>query len=181
MMILNNAVITTAGTFTGPTYQLREPAGHGPPMFLEFQETFTFGSGAAVTADVYIQTSFDGGLTWCDAIHYAQLATASARFIAAVGQAGLAPVAPTSVLQEGRGNANIDAGLVHLENLGSGGFRSQTSEFEAFHRERRIMPKERFGRGRTGVGGRYCIINSGAVFVMTNRQAEKCQTLITRT
>ena len=86
-----------------------------------------------------------------------------------------------SVLQEGRGNANIDAGLVHLENLGSGGFRSQTSEFEAFHRERRIMPKERFGRGRTGVGGRYCIINSGAVFVMTNRQAEKCQTLITRT
>lgn len=64
---------------------------------------------------------------------------------------------------------------------GSGGFRSQTSEFEAFHRERRIMPKERFGRGRTGVGGRYCIINSGAVFVMTNRQAEKCQTLITRT
>jgi|SRR5262245_213060 len=111
MMILNNAVITTAGTFTGPTYQLREPAGHGPPMFLEFQETFTFGSGAAVTADVYIQTSFDGGLTWCDAIHYAQLATASARFIAAVGQAGLAPVAPTSVLQEGRGNANIDAGL----------------------------------------------------------------------
>jgi len=91
MMILNNAVITTAGTFTGPTYQLREPAGHGPPMFLGFQETFTFGSGAAVTADVYIQTSFDGGLTWCDAIHFAQLTTASARFIAAVGQAGVGP------------------------------------------------------------------------------------------
>jgi len=63
MMILNNAVITTAGTFTGPLYQLREPAGHGPTMFLEFQETFTFGSGAAVTADVYIQTSFSNNTT----------------------------------------------------------------------------------------------------------------------
>src|SRR5262249_7355246 len=91
MMILSNAVITTAGTFTGPTYQLREPAGHGPPMFLEFQQTFTFGSGAAVTADVYIQTSFDAGVTWADAIHFAQLTTASARFIAAVGQAGIGP------------------------------------------------------------------------------------------
>src|SRR5262249_61274660 len=92
MMILNNAVITTAGTFTGPLYQLREPAGHGPPMFLEFQETFTYGS-AGTSVDVYVQTSFDGGTNWCDAIHFAQLTTASARFIAAVGQAGLAPTA----------------------------------------------------------------------------------------
>jgi len=89
MMILN-AVVTTAGTFTGPTYQLREPAGHGPPMFLGFQETFTYGSGGT-TVDVYVQTSFDGGVTWCDAIHFAQLALASARFVAAVGEAGLGP------------------------------------------------------------------------------------------
>src|SRR5262249_46594568 len=52
--------------------------------------TFTYGSGGT-TADVYIQTSFDGGVTWSDAIHFAQLALASARFIAAVGQAGLGP------------------------------------------------------------------------------------------
>jgi hypothetical protein len=94
MMILNNAVITTAGTFTGPTYQLREPAGHGPPMFLGFQELFTYGSGGT-SVDVYIQTSFDGGTNWCDAIHFAQLLLASQRQVGAVGQAGVTPAAAT--------------------------------------------------------------------------------------
>ena len=94
MMILNNAVITTAGTFTGPTYPLREPAGHGPPMFLGFQELFTYGSGGT-SVDVYIQTSFDGGTNWCDAIHFAQLLLASQRQVGAVGQAGVTPAAAT--------------------------------------------------------------------------------------
>jgi len=108
MMILGNAAITVAGTFTGPTYQLRDPAGHGPPMFLEFQETFTYGSGG-LTADVYIQTSFDAGVTWSDAIHFAQLTTASARFVAAVGQAGIGPAVAAT---DGTQTANtVNAGM----------------------------------------------------------------------
>jgi hypothetical protein len=60
------------------------------------QETFTYGSGGT-SVDVYVQTSFDGGLTWCDVIHFAQLTTANARFLASVAETaiGAAPIAAT--------------------------------------------------------------------------------------
>jgi hypothetical protein len=45
------------------------------PRKLTAQFTFTYGSGGT-TLDAYLQTSFDGGLTWVDLIHFA--ATTSA-------------------------------------------------------------------------------------------------------
>ena len=44
---------------------------------------------------MWIQTSFDGGLTWCDVIGFANFLLASARAVAAAVQANVAPVAPT--------------------------------------------------------------------------------------
>src|SRR5262245_47659056 len=91
--ILNVNPVPAAGTYVGPTYQLREPSGSNPVM--EAQATFTFGSGAATTLNTYIQTSFDGGLTWADVISFTQFTTASARFVASVVQGAFASAAAT--------------------------------------------------------------------------------------
>jgi len=102
--ILNVNPVPAAGTYTGPTYQLREPSGSNPVM--EAQDTFTFGSGAATTLNVYVQTSFDGGLTWADVISFTQFTTASARIGASVIQGAVAPVALTDgTLAAGSANA----------------------------------------------------------------------------
>ena len=64
MMILN-ATITTAGTVTGPTYQVREPAGHGPMMTMTAQQLFTYGSGGT-SVDVVWRwpVGHDAPLSW---------------------------------------------------------------------------------------------------------------------
>jgi hypothetical protein len=62
MTALLNATITTAVTNAVTTpVQLRGRIPRG----IVIQAVFTYGSGGT-TAQVWVQTSFDGGLTWCD-------------------------------------------------------------------------------------------------------------------
>jgi hypothetical protein len=66
-----------AGTNVGPPWQIRTGPGQAGSVFsLTAQKTFTYGSGGT-TVDTYLQTSFDGGNTWADVIHWAQNLLAS--------------------------------------------------------------------------------------------------------
>ncbi len=56
--------------------------------YVALQSTFVYGSGGT-TAKLYLQTSFDGGVTWVDVISHA-FATTTATKISAVGT-GTAP------------------------------------------------------------------------------------------
>jgi hypothetical protein len=89
MTALLNVPVPAAGTYTGSAYQLRVPRA-GANAVMTIQETLTVTSGGT-SIQVYVQTSFDGGVTWCDAIAFAALATSAARFTAAVVQAALGP------------------------------------------------------------------------------------------
>src|SRR5215813_13207492 len=93
MTAILNVSVPAAGTYVGPLWQLREPAGAQP--VIEVQANFTFGSGAATTLNTYLQTSFDGGLTWADVVSFTQFTTASARVGASVIQGAFASAAAT--------------------------------------------------------------------------------------
>jgi hypothetical protein len=74
--LLNSVIITTAAAnVIGPTLQVRSPVG--VPFNVGCQVTFAYGSGGT-SGTVWLQTSFDGGATWCDVAAIA-LATASLR------------------------------------------------------------------------------------------------------
>jgi hypothetical protein len=72
-MNLLNLTITTAITATvTPAAQMMVS-----PRNLTVQANFTYGSGGT-TADAYLQTSLDGGVTWCDIAQF-HFTTASLR------------------------------------------------------------------------------------------------------
>ncbi|MDE2467773.1 MAG: hypothetical protein KGL35_03285 [Bradyrhizobium sp.] len=72
--LLPATTITAAVTAAvGATLQLRD----GAPHALLIQANFTYGSGGT-SATAYVQTSVDGGLTWCDIANFA-FTTASGR------------------------------------------------------------------------------------------------------
>lgn len=75
MAALLNTTITTAVTAATTTpLQFRGPVPHN----VAIQSVFTYGSGGT-TAKVWIQTSFDGGTTWCDvALHSVTTSSATA-------------------------------------------------------------------------------------------------------
>lgn len=52
---------------------------NGSPRNLTIQATFAYGSGGT-SADAYVQTSLDGGVTWCDIANF-HFTTASLRKI----------------------------------------------------------------------------------------------------
>jgi hypothetical protein len=63
-----------------PTFQLRPgPGGQLWPTNLALQANFVYGSGGT-SVDAYVQTSLDGGLTWCEIANF-HFAQASARFL----------------------------------------------------------------------------------------------------
>jgi len=104
MTAILNISVPAAGTYAGPTWQLRVPSGSQP--VLEAQANFTFGSGTATTLNTYLQTSFDAGQTWCDVVSFTQFTTASARIAASVIQGAVAPAAVTDgALAAGTANA----------------------------------------------------------------------------
>ena len=66
MAMLANLAITTAVTAqTTTALQLRD----GPAETMSLQANFTYGSGGS-TVSAWVQTSFDGGATWCDAANF---------------------------------------------------------------------------------------------------------------
>ena len=74
MTTLANITITTAVTgFVTPPMQFLE----GPPLSLSVEANFTYGSGGT-SVDAWLQTSLDGGTTWCDMAEFS-FTTASAR------------------------------------------------------------------------------------------------------
>ena len=74
--LLNSVVITTAAAnIVGPVLQVRSPVG--VPFNVGCQVNFVYGSGGT-SGTVWLQTSFDGGATWCDVAAIA-LATANLR------------------------------------------------------------------------------------------------------
>lgn len=52
---------------------------NAPPRNLTIQANFAYGSGGT-TADAYVQTSIDGGITWIDIAQF-HFTTAAARFV----------------------------------------------------------------------------------------------------
>lgn len=82
-IILPATPITTAATVVGSVFQLRgAPVQRNLPGSISLQANFAWGSGGT-TANVYIQTSLDGGTTWCDALTFG-FTTAIARFVGTV-------------------------------------------------------------------------------------------------
>jgi hypothetical protein len=75
MTTLLNVTLTTAvnPALTTPVFQFKSQTGEAPNR-LTCQCTFTYGSGGT-TADVYLQTSFDSGVTWCDVMNFHALTT----------------------------------------------------------------------------------------------------------
>lgn len=81
MAALLSAVITAAVTAqVGPVLQIRSPVGI--PTNVGIQVNFAYGSGGT-SGTVWVQTSLDGGKTWCDVAAIA-LGLVSARQLANV-------------------------------------------------------------------------------------------------
>ena len=73
MQLLNISPTTAQAGQVGPVLQVRgSPTG----INASFEAIFTYGSGGT-SADVYVQTSFDGGTTWVDICNF-HFTTASA-------------------------------------------------------------------------------------------------------
>jgi hypothetical protein len=104
MTTLANITITTAVTgFVTQPMQFLE----GPPLSLSVEANFTYGCGGA-SVDAWLQTSLDGGTTWCDMAE-CSFTTASAREGASIpSSTAITPVVAT----DGTLAANsINAGL----------------------------------------------------------------------
>jgi hypothetical protein len=78
MMLLNLPITTAVTAQVTPSFQIRA-GSQGSPDSITIQGNFTYGSGGT-SADAWVQTSLDGGLTWCDIANF-HFTTASARFI----------------------------------------------------------------------------------------------------
>lgn len=104
--ILPSTTITAAGTFTGTPQQLRVPAVGLGSWFVSAQANFTWGSGGT-TVNAYLQTSFDSGTTWCDAISFTQFALASARMAASLVLVSSVSAAATDGTLVAATNANV--------------------------------------------------------------------------
>jgi hypothetical protein len=86
-----------AGTYLSAVYQVRAQSGQAPmPAAFSAQKTFATATGGTTT-DTYLQTSFDGGTTWCDVVHFPQNVTAATQVTAGVAAANAAATAPLAV------------------------------------------------------------------------------------
>jgi len=79
MTTILSATIAAPGTFTGLAFMPSDPKQRFLPQHNNVECVFAYGSGG-VSVDLYLQVSHDGG-NWKDAIHFAQLTTASVRDI----------------------------------------------------------------------------------------------------
>jgi hypothetical protein len=96
MTMLLNVAITTAVTLqVGNAYQLRGGPGAGVvPSSMAAQGTCVGTAGASMTW--WLQTSFDGGGSWCDALAFSHVAAGRAcGVVLSNPTAGVAPAAPT--------------------------------------------------------------------------------------
>jgi hypothetical protein len=93
---LINIPVTTAVTAqVSPTFQLRAGPGAGVvPSSMAVQGTVTGTAGTSITW--WLQASFDGGTTWCDALAFSHVAAGrAAGVVLSNPTAGVAPAACT--------------------------------------------------------------------------------------
>jgi hypothetical protein len=67
--LLKVSVTVPVTASVGGTFQLREQGGNAPQTNIILQGTLTYGSGGT-TADAWVQTSLDGGLSWNDVANF---------------------------------------------------------------------------------------------------------------
>lgn len=75
MNLLTLPITTALTAFVGPTHVAQD----GGVRSLALQGNFTYGS-SGTTATVWVQTSFDGGATWCDVANFAFTTSSIRRF-----------------------------------------------------------------------------------------------------
>lgn len=94
-MLLNVPVTTAVSLQVGATFQLRGGPGSGVfPSSMAVQGTCAGTSGTSMTW--WLQTSFDGGGSWADALAFAHVAAGRAcGIVLSNPSAGVAPAAPT--------------------------------------------------------------------------------------
>jgi uncharacterized protein YjlB len=91
--LLPATVITAAGTLLSQVFDTKAN-GQKLPLNMAAQANLAYGSGGT-TIDVYIQTSYDQGATWCDVMNF-HFTTANARSVGNVNrQTAVVPVAAT--------------------------------------------------------------------------------------
>ena len=73
------------------------------------QKTFATATGGT-SCDTYVQTSFDGGTTWADVVHFAQDALTATRAVAGVTSVSTA-AAPTAATDGAQTVNTINQGL----------------------------------------------------------------------
>jgi hypothetical protein len=96
------AAVTTTGTITGTSPASATTAAIGTPLtglgqYRSLQILATIQGGTGGTLDLYLQTSPDGGTTWVDYAHFAQLAAGAAAVTRLItvskgGSSGATPV-----------------------------------------------------------------------------------------
>lgn len=99
MTMLANLTVTTAQSAQVTAV---EQSRDGTPESAVVQATFTYGSGGT-SADAWVQTSFDDGVTWTDVCNF-HFTTASARF--AFNLSALTPVTTEYTPTDGTLSAN---------------------------------------------------------------------------
>jgi hypothetical protein len=101
MTALLSVPVTAAVTAQlGPVLQIRRATGM--PVNAGLQANFTYGSGGT-SADAWVQTSFDEGLTWCDVANF-HFTTSSGRVL--FNLSSLTPVTTQATPTDGTLAAN---------------------------------------------------------------------------
>jgi hypothetical protein len=99
MRILSTGTITTASAGNLSAVATAQ----GPlPMSLSIQANFAYGSGGT-SVDAYVQTSFDGGATWCDIAEFSFTTSAARRLF---NLSRLTPVTSIATPSDGSLSAN---------------------------------------------------------------------------
>lgn len=93
MILLPSTPITAAGTVTGPSVNVDPEKARN--ICLEAQVA---GASGGTSIDIYIQTSFDNGVTWVDIRNFHYLTTAQNRV---VNHSGLTPQTTAIVPTDG--------------------------------------------------------------------------------
>ena len=103
MTMLANVSISSAVTaLISNVLQLRD----GPAEAVALQANFTYGSGGT-NASAWVQTSLDGGLTWCDVANFT-VTTASARSV--VNLSTLTVIGSPTAVSDGTMTSNTSLG-----------------------------------------------------------------------
>lgn len=99
MQLLSLPITTAVGPAVTNTFQLRGSPSGVETTNMSLQGTFTYGSGGT-SADAYVQTSLDGGISWVDVANFHFL-LATARLVSVLTLLPATPFPPVYVPTDG--------------------------------------------------------------------------------